>query len=501
MASAVKNYCPVFCLLGLFLLFNFKGQAQRADTNKQPNRTGRTMARSEKTPGTPTRRGSVPPNILLILTDDQGYHDVSYYGTKDIKTPVMDNIAKTGMRFDNFYANCPVCSPTRAALLTGRYQDHVGVPGVIRTHPEDNWGYLDPKAQLLPTLLKKAGYHTAIIGKWHLGLESPNTPTERGFDYFHGWLGDMMDDYYKHRRHDINYMRENARTIDPPGHATDLFTQWSVDYIKERAGLRSAKTGSAKAGSTKTKNPFFLYLAYNAPHFPVQPPTDWLQRVREREPDIPAKRAELVALIEHLDHGIGQVIEALKETGQYENTLIIFTSDNGGHLPSLANNGPIRDGKQSMYEGGLRVPTAIAWPGKIKPGTVSGQVNLTMDLFPTLLEVAGVRSDRAIEGRSFLNTLLGESPNAEPDRSLYFTRREGGADYVGQCSYALRLGDWKLVKNKPFQPLELFNLKDDPRETKDVSKANPEIYQQLNRLLMARIQEGGKVPWQKPDAK
>lgn len=425
----------------------------------------------------------IKPNILVILTDDQGYHDVSYYGTQDIRTPVMDRIAREGMRFDNFYANCPVCSPTRAALLTGRYQDHVGVPGVIRTHPENSWGYLDTNAQLLPTLLKRAGYHTAIIGKWHLGLESPNTPNERGFDYFHGWLGDMMDDYWKHRRHEINYMREDAKTIDPPGHATDLFTQWSVDYINERS---------------RNKQPFFLYLAYNAPHFPVQPPADWLQRVKEREPRLPSKRAELVALIEHLDDGIGKVLQALKKTGQYDNTLIIFTSDNGGHLPSMANNGPTRDGKQSMDEGGLRVPTAIAWPGKIKPGTVSSQVNLTMDLFPTLLEVAGVRSDRAIEGRSFLKTLLVETFQPEPNRQLYFTRREGGTDYGGECIYALRLGDWKLVKNKPSQPMELFNLKVDPLETKDVIKENPKIYQQLNTLLMAHIQQGGRVPWQKP---
>ena len=149
------------------------------------------------------------PNILLIITDDQGYHDVSYYGTEDIRTPHIDSLAADGIRFDRLYANCPVCSPTRAALLTGRYQDYVGVPGVIRTHTNNSWGYLDPSATLLPTPLKNAGYHTAIIGKWHLGLESPNTPNERGFDEFRGWLGDMMDDYWTHRRHDINYMRHN----------------------------------------------------------------------------------------------------------------------------------------------------------------------------------------------------------------------------------------------------------------------------------------------------
>jgi arylsulfatase A-like enzyme len=442
-----------------------------------------TVAVSSMSSLSPPAKAPQKPNILVILTDDQGYHDVSYYGTKDLRTPHMDQLAKEGMRFDNFYANCPVCSPTRAALLTGRYQDHVGVPGVIRTHATNSWGYLDTRASMLPSQLKKAGYHTALIGKWHLGLESPNTPTERGFDTFKGWLGDMMDDYWQKRRHEVNYMRDNAKIIDPEGHATDLFTQWSVEYITDRA---------------KTKRPFFLYLAYNAPHFPVQPPADWLKRVQEREPGIPQKRAELVAFIEHLDEGIGKVVAALKATGQYDNTLIVFSSDNGGHLPSLANNGPTRDGKQSMYEGGLRVPAAVVWPEKIKAGTISDQVNLTMDLFPTLLEVAGTRPDKVIEGRSFLPTLLGQTAPAEPDRALYFTRREGGAEYGGQCSYALRLGDWKLVKNTPFEPMELFNLKADPLEKQNVIKDHPKVYQQLNNLLMARIQEAGKVPWQQP---
>ncbi|MDR8390387.1 sulfatase-like hydrolase/transferase [Aliifodinibius sp. S!AR15-10] len=175
------------------------------------------------------------PNILLILTDEQGYHDVSYYGTKDIRTPNIDQLVSSGMRFDNFYANSSVCSPTRAALLSGRYQDFVGVPGVIRTNPDNSWGYLHPEVTLMPSVLQQNGYHTALVGKWHLGLESPNIPNERGFDHFHGWLGDMMDDYWSHRRHGINYMRLNKKKIDPEGHATDLFTDWSIDYINDRA--------------------------------------------------------------------------------------------------------------------------------------------------------------------------------------------------------------------------------------------------------------------------
>lgn len=421
------------------------------------------------------------PNILLILTDDQGYHDVSYYGTEDIKTPHMDALAADGMRFDNFYANCPVCSPTRAALLSGRYQEFVGVPGVIRTYPTDNWGYLDPAATLLPDMLKIGGYHTALIGKWHLGLESPNIPNERGFDFFHGWLGDMMDDYWKHRRHDINYMRKNKKIIDPEGHATDLFTDWSVDYIKEQA---------------KTDQPFFLYLAYNAPHFPVQPPADWLAKVKEREPGLSEKRAKLVAFIEHLDDGIGQVIQALKDSKQYENTIIVFTSDNGGLIRDEANNGPLRDGKQSVYEGGLKVPTAMVWKDVIAAGSSSDYKALSMDLYPTLVEAAGLQTTHPIEGKSFLSLLKGEEDLKDTDRPLFFSRREGGTRYGGLTIQAVQLNNWKLLQNDPFAPQELYNLAEDPLEERNLIKEQPEKYKELNALLMKHLQEAGKVPWQ-----
>ncbi len=434
------------------------------------------------TPGISQNPPKNKPNILIILTDDQGYYDVSYYGTEDLQTPNIDALRKDGMRFDNFLANSPVCAPTRASLLSGRYPDRVGVPGLIRFHPENNWGYLDPKTVLLPQKLKAANYHTAHIGKWNLGLESPNLPNQKGFDLFHGWLEDMMDDYVVKRRHGMNFMRLNEETIDPPGHATDLFTEWAVDYITEQA---------------KDDQPFFLYLAYNAPHFPVQPPKGWADKVKQRDPGLPEKRSNLIAFIEHLDHGIGKVIASLKESGQYENTIIIFTSDNGGHLPDLANNGPLRDGKQSMYEGGLRVPTLVSWPGHISPGSSTNQVNVSMDIYPTLLELAGVENNHTIEGRSFLNTLLGNSVEEE-ERVLYFTRREGGLTYGGKAYHALRKGDWKLLQNSPYQPMELYNLKNDPMESQDLIKAEPEIFKELNNLLMQHIQEGGKTPWQKP---
>lgn len=419
------------------------------------------------------------PNVIVILVDDLGYGDLSSYGATDLKSPNIDSLISRGMKFVNFYANCPVCSPTRAALLTGRYQDRVGVPGVIRTHPENNWGYFDTRATTLPDHFRDAGYTTAIVGKWHLGLESPNTPNERGFDHFHGYLGDMMDDYYNHRRHGNNYMRKNGEEIDPKGHATELFTTWACDFIEAQ---------------TETK-PFLLYLAYNAPHTPIQPPEEWFSKVREREPGISEKRAKLVALIEHLDQGVGEVMKTLDESGQAANTIVVFTSDNGGDIGPGASNGPLRAGKGTMYEGGLKVPAAVMWPGKIEAGSTSEFAAMTMDLFPTLLDVAGASVETSkIEGRSFLPTLLGHE-QAPLREEWYFVRREGGA-FAGKTIEALRKGDWKLVWNDPFGAAELFNLEDDPLEQNDLIKKHPKIANELRASMMRHLQAGGEVPWQ-----
>ncbi len=422
------------------------------------------------------------PNLLVILTDDQGRAEYSAYGTRDLKTPHMDRLFREGMTFDNFYASCCVCSPTRAALLTGCYPDRVGVPGVIRSHADDSWGYLAAKAVLMPQLLKPAGYHTGIVGKWHLGLTAPNTPNDRGFDFFHGFLGDMMDDYWTHLRHGTNYLRLNREVINPQGHATDLFTDWACAWIEEQARL---------------DHPFFLYLAYNAPHNPVQPPNDWLAKVRQREPDLPLRRAKLVALIEHLDAGIGRVLKTLDQTGLATNTLVIFTSDNGGLLSAGANNGSWRSGKQHMYEGGLRVPFAARWPGKIKSGSRSAQVALTMDLLPTLLEAAGADVPAGIDGVSCLPVLLGTEP-APASREYYFVRREGNNTYGGKTIEALRRGDWKLVQDSPFAPLELFNVKNDPAETTDLAGKERRVFNEMEAALRVHIQRGGAVPWQPP---
>ena len=424
-----------------------------------------------------------PPNVLVILVDDLGYGDLSSYGATDLRTPHIDQLIASGMRFDNFYANCPVCSPTRAALLSGKYPDRVGVPGVIRTYSQDNWGFLDPQAMLLPKALWPAGYHTALVGKWHLGLTSPSTPNEMGFDFFHGFLGDMMDDYYQHRRHGNNYMYRNDQEIDPPGHATDLFTRWAIDYLNQR-----------KADDKR----FFLYLAYNAPHTPIQPPSHWLTRVKEREPGISDRRARLVALIEHLDQGIGDVMATLAANNQAENTLVIFTSDNGGQLNVGGNCGDNRGGKQDMYEGGIRVPAGIVWPGIIPPGSRSDIVAMTMDVYPTLCDIAGTPYKNDLNGLSLLPTLLGQKQPGL-DRPLVWVRREGNMRYQGRDYFAFRQGPWKLVQNSPFEPYQLYHLERDPLETTDLAKPEQSRYRDLVRQLMGHIQAAGQVPWQRPE--
>ena len=421
------------------------------------------------------------PNVLLILADDHGYGDISAHNGPSIQTPSIDRIATEGMRFTRFYANSSVCSPSRASLMTGRYPDRVGVPGVIRTHPENSWGYFRQDAVTLPSVLKQKDYHTALIGKWHLGLEPENHPCRRGFDRFHGFLGDMMDDYYTHLRHDINYMRHGFDTIDPQEHATDLFTEWSVDFIRAQA---------------QSSQPFFLYLAYNAPHTPIQPPDDWVERVREREPDISPQRAKYIALVEHMDAGIGRVLNTLVETDQLSNTLVIYTSDNGGSIDVGAHNGPLRGQKGEMYEGGIRVPACAMWPGHVPEGHVTDQVALLMDLFPTVCEVAGAPIAHEIEGRSIWQTLQAEQQDFS-DRILYWLRREGGQRFLGQCQHAVRRGDTKLLHNSPFEALELYDLSDDPLETTNGSQTQIDLFREMSQLFQAETQKAGCVPWQR----
>lgn len=424
-----------------------------------------------------------PPNILILLTDDHGYGDLSTYQASDCQTPHLDRLAREGMLFRQMRSNATVCSPARAALLTGRYPDRAGVPGVIRTHAEDSWGYFSPEIPTLADLLGRHGYHTALVGKWHLGLESPNTPGERGFDHFHGFLGDMMDSYTDHRRHGINYLRLNETPIEPSGHATDLFAEFAVEYLHRRA---------------EADEPFFLYLAFNAPHFPIEPPPAWLDRVAARAPQLDPLRARNVAFVEHTDDAIGRVLRALDDTGLAAHTIVAMSADNGGSLPHQQSNAPWRGGKQSHYDGGLRVPFMIRWPGEIVPGSSSDYPGLLFDLFPTMLAVAGIDAPAGIDAVSLLPILRGgELPM---DRELYFVRREGGPRYGGNAYHALIRGRWKLLQNSPGGELELYQLEEDPHEQTNLSKKHPAIVTELAAAMSRHIQAGGRVPWQPPDA-
>ncbi|MCR4415961.1 MAG: sulfatase-like hydrolase/transferase, partial [Thermoguttaceae bacterium] len=236
----------------------------------------------------------------------------------------------------------------------------------------------------------------------------------------------------------------------------------------------------------------------NAPHDPIQPPPEWLAKVRQREPGLDEKRAKLVALIEHLDDGIGRVVAALDRLRLAENTLVIFTSDNGGFLAFGANNGPWRSGKTHLYEGGLRVPGVARWPGKIKPNTRTAHVALSMDIFPTLCEAAGVTPPADIDGLSFLPTLLGR-PQRETHRDLYFVLREGGPAFGGKTIEALIRGPWKLIQDRPTAAWELYHLQRDPAESTDLAGKERAVLLELSAALREHIQLGGQTPWQAPD--
>jgi arylsulfatase A-like enzyme len=329
------------------------------------------------------------PNFLVILTDDQGYGDVSTYGASDVRTPHIDRIANEGMRFTGMRANCTVCSPTRAALLTGRYADRVGVPGVIRTNPQDSWGCF--------------------------GTEVPDQP-------------------------------------------------------------------------------FFLCLAFNAPYFPIEPPADWLARVKQRAPGMEDDRARNIAFVEHLDAGIGRVHSALDESGLAQNTVVVFTSNNGGPLPHAQNNDPWRGGKQDHYDGGLRVPFMVRWPAVITAGSRSDHAGLVFDLFPTFAGLAGARPASDLDARNLLPVLQG-GRITEP-RDLYFVRREGGFKYGGNSYEALIRGDWKILRNDPFSPYELYHLGKDPREANNLAVTNRKKFKELAGAIRHHIQRGGITPWQ-----
>lgn len=414
------------------------------------------------------------------MVDDLGYGDLSSYGATDVRTPNIDSIADRGVRLTNYYANSTVCSPTRAALMTGRFPDLAGMPGVVRPYSNASFGFLNPALKLMPYHFKKRGYKTALIGKWHLGMSSPNLPNERGFDLFRGTLSGKMD-YYTHKRRGISYMRHNDKPITVAGHATDLFSDWATQYLSEREN---------------SDTPFFLYIAYTAPHSPIQPPESYVKRVQARYPDLKSKRTEFVSLVEHLDDGIGRILDTLEKTGLRQETLVIFVSDNGGAKWLGADNGRLRGGKKDLFEGGIKVPGIVMWPAKIQPRTISEEVMLTMDWLPTLAALSGMDITQPIDGRD-MSAVLVKGETAMNDRPLVWMRREG-KDMMGMPHYAVRQGDHKLVINHPFERPLLFNIAKDPFEKNPLEMDGNPAARQLEALLQHHIIESGRVPWRDP---
>jgi arylsulfatase A-like enzyme len=319
-----------------------------------------------------------------------------------------------------------------------------------------------------------------------------DAPNARGFDLFRGFLGDMMDSYTSHRRHDQNYLRHNGTPIEATGHATDLFTEWAIAYLRERASAAAAPSATT---TTSSRQPFFLYLAYNAPHFPIEPPAEWVARVQARAPDMPELRRKAVAFDEHLDAAVGRVLAALDETGLARDTLVVFTSDNGGSLPHGQRNDPWRGGKQQHYDGGVRVPFAVRWPGRVTAGRRTDHPGQTFDIYATLLDLAGIAPPEGMDAVSFAPVLRGE-PMETSTRAMYFVRREGGAAHGGNAYHAIVRGPWKLLQNSPYSPLELYHLDRDPQERTNLADTEPDVRRDLQAVLQRRIQRGGAVPWQ-----
>lgn len=406
-----------------------------------------------------------PPNVVVILTDDMGYGDLGSYGATDIRTPNIDSLARDGVRMTDFYSNAPVCTPTRAGLITGRYQQRYGLQAPLTSEgtPGGDVG-LPSRGRSLPHLLAQRGYATALVGKWHLGYRQEFSPAAHGFGYFFG-LKSGYHDFYAHTGGDGRPdLWENDRQVVVDGYTTDLITQRSIRFLEQQAA-----------------GPFFLEIAYNAPHWPYQPPdrpsvaADHARHVRPWDAET-STRADYAAMVERVDRGVGEVLQTLDRLDLARRTIVIFTNDNGGEW--LASNGPLFNRKASVWEGGIRVPALIRWPGRIPAGTVSGQVGITMDLAASILAATGttVPADTRLDGLDLFPTLEGRAP--EVPRTLFWRT---GSPIKQQ--WAVRSGDWKLVLDglSPF----VFNVRTDPGERDNLTSHRQDVARRLRPLLEA----------------
>ena len=406
------------------------------------------------------------PNVVLVITDDVGYGDIGVYGAPDVRTPNIDALARQGVRLTDFYANAPSCTPTRAGLITGRYQQRYELE-----YPLGTFGKRDVETGLpvtgrsLPQLLKNAGYATALIGKWHLGWKPEFSPRAHGFDYFFGFKSGYTD-YWQHTAGgpigiDAD-LYENDSLVTVPGYMTDLITERSIRFIE-----------------TNATRPFFLEVAYNAAHWPYQRPDHpsvARDRARHLGPfdDSTSTRADYVAILERADQGFGRILGALDRLGLARNTIVVFTNDNGGEW--LARGTPLFQHKLTVWEGGIRVPAIVRWPGHIRPGTVSRQVGITMDLTASVIAATGAPApdDTKLEGIDLFAILEGRRPPVE--RTLFW--RVGG-----RVQQAVRSGKWKLVMDGP--RAMLFDLDRDVSEREDVIAVHTDVAKRLRRELAA----------------
>ncbi len=417
---------------------------------------------------TPAAQGPPRPNVVLIVMDDLGYGDLGSYGAPDVRTPHIDRLAREGVKFTDVYANHADCSPTRTALITGRYQQRYGIESPLRY---DDPRALPPSSTSLPRLLKNAGYATGLMGKWHLGADVATGPNRHGFDEFWGFRRAAVD-YYTHEvatvapvklDPPIHDLYHNEQPTTSSAYLTDDITQQAVSFIERRA-----------------EAPFFLEVAYNAPHWPFQRPDlppaarGW-EHYRES-----GTRQDYVAMLERADQGVGRILDTLARLRLTEHTLVIFTSDNGGEW--LSRNAPLFHRKGTVWEGGIRVPLLIRWPGRLSAGTVSSQVGITMDLTASILAAAGVTPppEYRPDGLDLIGLV---QKGSVVDRTLFWRLPVGPAASPGApaappvTQRAVRRGRWKYVDDRG-QHL-LFDVQADPGERHDVAQAHAALVREL----------------------
>lgn len=421
------------------------------------------------------------PNIVFILADDMGYADAGFNGGKDIQTPHLDRLAKEGAILRSFYVQ-PVCSPTRASLMTGRYVAHTGVYGVVKPHAK--WG-LPLAERTLAQALKDAGYETAISGKWHLGeFQAAYRPTQRGFDHQYGlWFG--MIDFFTHKRDNMLDWHRNDQPCQDEGYSTHLIAKEACARIRQR----------------DPKKPLFLYLPFNAVHTPLQVPASYTAPYTT----LKGHRKTYAGMLAAMDEAIGQVIATLEEQKMRDNTLIVFSSDNGGPAPGqITDNGPLRAGKGTIFEGGVRVCAFATWPGKIPAGKVIEEPLHIIDWYPTLLHRAGAAQEQKLpmDGKDIWPVLTAEAKSPH-DAILLSSMQPGFA--------AVRAGDWKLIHGKTsaakkkkasaeMPEYQLYHLKEDLGETKNLAESQPEKVAELKKLLDKLLENAVPSGDPQPDA-